>query len=85
MPVAFGRLRRLLDGSDLRRFRADVQEGSGLSDHIVGGCDDPGLLIYERVLPAIPASVARIRHELIDSLALHEFAVERHDDASACP
>jgi serine/threonine-protein kinase RsbW/stage II sporulation protein AB (anti-sigma F factor) len=42
--------------------------------------DDPGLLIYERVLPALAASVARIRRELIETLARHDLAADRHPD-----
>lgn len=42
--------------------------------------DDPGLLIYERVLPAIPASVGRVRSELLESLTWHQLAADRHAD-----
>ena len=45
-----------------------------------GAVDDPGLLIYERVLPAVADSVARIRRELIETLARQGLATDRHDD-----
>jgi serine/threonine-protein kinase RsbW len=45
-----------------------------------GAVDDPGLLIYERVLPAVAKSVGRIRGELVDRLALHELAGDRRAD-----
>ena len=45
--------------------------------------DDPGLLIYERVLPALAASVARIRREMIETLARHDLAADRRDDIAA--
>jgi serine/threonine-protein kinase RsbW len=45
-----------------------------------GAIDDPGLLIYERVLPALAGSVARIRSELMQTLALHDLAADRRAD-----
>lgn len=53
---------------------------SATAAELRGGVDDPGLLIYERLLPALPASVARIRHELIESLTSHHLAGDRHAD-----
>ena len=44
------------------------------------GPNDPGLLIYERLLPAIPQSVGRIRHELLGALARHRLAPAHADD-----
>jgi serine/threonine-protein kinase RsbW len=48
-----------------------------------GAVDDPGLLIYERVLPALAGSVARIRRELIETLARHDLAADRGADIAA--
>ena len=45
-----------------------------------GATDDPGLLIYERVLPALAGSVPRIRSELMQTLALHDLAADRRAD-----
>jgi serine/threonine-protein kinase RsbW len=45
-----------------------------------GAIFDPGLLIYERVLPALAGSVTRIRSELMQTLALHELAADRRAD-----
>jgi hypothetical protein len=45
--------------------------------------DDPGLLIYERVLPALAGSAARIRRELIETLARHNLATDRRADIAA--
>jgi anti-sigma regulatory factor (Ser/Thr protein kinase) len=45
-----------------------------------GAVADRGLLIYERVVPAVPVSVGRIRNELIESLVWHDLAADRHDD-----
>jgi anti-sigma regulatory factor (Ser/Thr protein kinase) len=42
--------------------------------------DDPGVLIYERVLPALAGSAARIRRELIDTLGRHNLAADRRAD-----
>lgn len=44
------------------------------------GPDDPGLLIYERLLPAIPQSVGCIRLELLGALARHRLAAARAHD-----
>lgn len=44
------------------------------------GPDHPRLLIYERLLPAIPQSVGRIRLELLDALARHRLAPARAHD-----
>jgi hypothetical protein len=48
-----------------------------------GAVDDPGLLIYERALPALAGSVARIRRELIETLARHDLAADRRADVAA--
>ena len=53
---------------------------SATAGDLRGWVDDPGLLIYERVLPALPTSVARIRSELIESLTWHDLAADRHAD-----
>jgi anti-sigma regulatory factor (Ser/Thr protein kinase) len=53
---------------------------SGQAADVRGRVDEPGLLIYERVLPALAGSVARIRHELIDALARHHLAADRRAD-----
>ena len=45
-----------------------------------GAIDDPGLLIYERVLPALAGSAAQIRSELMQTLAHHDCAADRRDD-----
>jgi serine/threonine-protein kinase RsbW len=45
-----------------------------------GATVDPGLLIYERVLPALAGSVTRIRSELMQTLVLHELAADRRAD-----
>ena len=45
-----------------------------------GAVDDPGLLIYERVLPALAGSVTRIRSELMQTLARHDLAADRRTD-----
>jgi serine/threonine-protein kinase RsbW len=45
-----------------------------------GAIVDPGLLIYERVLPALAGSVTRIRSELMQTLVLHELAADRRAD-----
>ena len=45
-----------------------------------GAIDDPGLLIYERVLPALAGSVPRIRSELMQTLALHDLAADLRAD-----
>src|SRR5262245_39948273 len=45
-----------------------------------GAIDDPGLLIYERVLPALAGSVTRIRGELMQTLAQHACAADRRAD-----
>jgi len=42
--------------------------------------DDPGLLIYERVLPALADSATQIRSELMHTLAQHDCAADRRDD-----
>lgn len=52
---------------------ADDREGRS-------GPIDPGLLIYERLLPAIPQSVGRIRAELLGALARHRLAPARAQD-----
>jgi len=53
---------------------------SGLAGEARRAIDDPGLLIYERVLPAIASSVGRIRRELAETLARHNLAAERRAD-----
>jgi anti-sigma regulatory factor (Ser/Thr protein kinase) len=53
---------------------------SGLAGEARRAVDDPGLLIYERVLPALASSVPRIRHELVETLALHDLAPDRRAD-----
>jgi len=45
-----------------------------------GAVDDPGLLIYERVLPALAGSVTRIRSELLQTLARHDLPADRRAD-----
>lgn len=45
--------------------------------------DDPALVIYERVLPALAGSAARIRRELIETLARHNLAADRRADIAA--
>src|SRR5262245_58096661 len=45
-----------------------------------GAIDDPGLLIYERVLPALAGSAAQIRSELMQTLAQHDCAADRRAD-----
>ena len=47
---------------------------------IAGAVDDSGLLIYERLLPALPQSVGRIRNELTEALTWHQLAGDRHAD-----
>jgi anti-sigma regulatory factor (Ser/Thr protein kinase) len=42
--------------------------------------DDPGLLIYERVVPALAGSVARIRRELLETLVRQDLAADRRAD-----
>jgi serine/threonine-protein kinase RsbW/stage II sporulation protein AB (anti-sigma F factor) len=42
--------------------------------------EDCGLLIYERLLPAVAGSVTRMRGELADALARHRLAARRRDD-----
>ena len=63
----------------LRRSGSDVPEEvhseSQPSGDLVRGPDDRGKLIYGRVLPAIPANVARVRHEIVESLTRHKLAV----------
>lgn len=39
-----------------------------------------GELIYERILPALPGSVTRMRHELTSALARHRVAADRLAD-----
>jgi serine/threonine-protein kinase RsbW/stage II sporulation protein AB (anti-sigma F factor) len=58
----------------------EAQRGELAVGELGGDIDDPGLLIYERVLPAIPGSVGRIRNELVDSLKWHELAADRRAD-----
>src|SRR4051794_32562438 len=53
---------------------------SGLVAGARGAVDDPGLLIYERVLPALVSSVGRIRRELVETLVLHGLAADRRAD-----
>ena len=69
------------DGWGLRRSGSDVPEEvhseSQPSGDLVRGPDDRGKLIY--VLPAIPANVARVRHEIVESLTRHKLAGERHE------
>src|SRR5262245_39806613 len=45
-----------------------------------GAIDDPGLLIYERVLPALAGSATQIRRELMQTLAQHDCAADRRAD-----
>lgn len=44
------------------------------------GVAAPELLLYEHILPALPTSVSRIRHELLVTLARSALAPERRDD-----
>lgn len=39
-----------------------------------------GPLVYERLLPAVPSSIARMRGELADALGRHDLAAGRRDD-----
>jgi serine/threonine-protein kinase RsbW/stage II sporulation protein AB (anti-sigma F factor) len=50
---------------------------AGLQGDRVAG---DALLVYERVLPALPASITRARTELADTLADHDLAPGRRDD-----
>jgi anti-sigma regulatory factor (Ser/Thr protein kinase) len=45
-----------------------------------GAIDDPGLQIYERVLPALAGSATQIRSELMQTLAQHDCAADRRAD-----
>ena len=45
-----------------------------------GAIDDPGLQIYERVLPALAGTATQIRSELMQTLAQHECAADRRAD-----
>jgi serine/threonine-protein kinase RsbW/stage II sporulation protein AB (anti-sigma F factor) len=58
----------------------DREAPSGVAEEARGAVDDPGLLIYERVLPALASSVPRIRRELVETLALHHLAPDRRAD-----
>ena len=61
----------------------EQRRGGALQDAHAGelrAVDDPGLLIYERVLPALAGSAARIRRELTETLARHNLAADRHAD-----
>jgi anti-sigma regulatory factor (Ser/Thr protein kinase) len=62
--------------------REGVLQGAHAGE-LRGAVDDPGLLIYERVLPALASSVARIRREVIETLARHDLAADRGADIAA--
>ena len=47
---------------------------------VEGTLDDPGLLIYERVLPGLPSSVATIRREFMDALGGYDLTADRRAD-----
>jgi anti-sigma regulatory factor (Ser/Thr protein kinase) len=62
---------------------ADWQHGAaspGGDPEARSGPPDPGVLIYERLLPAIPESVGRVRRELLVALARHQLAPARASD-----
>src|SRR3954454_326553 len=67
-------------GGVLEGEQRDCVSPSGLVGEARRAVDDPGLLIYERVLPALASSVGRIRRELAETLLLHELAPGRRAD-----
>jgi anti-sigma regulatory factor (Ser/Thr protein kinase) len=61
------------------RMEPSVPEGPPTTE-ATGVADAPELLVYERLLPAVPTTVSRVRRELGEALERGDVAVDRRAD-----